>query len=44
MSAEQRADIAADLADVARSRDPQIWFNEQIAAAVPEIETDGSTD
>ncbi len=44
MSAEQRADLAADLAEVARSRNPRIWFDEQIASATPEINPDAAED
>lgn len=43
MSTEQRAEIAAELADVAQSRNPMIWFDEQIAAATPEVEIDEPT-
>lgn len=44
MSEDQRADLSADLADVARSRNPKIWLDEQLAAATPEIDTDDSLD
>lgn len=43
MTADQRADLAADLADVARSRNPRMWLDEQIAAATPDIETDAAS-
>ena len=38
MDAEQRSDLAADLKDVAQSRSPRTWLDEQIAAATPEVE------
>ncbi|MDW3176347.1 MAG: trehalose-6-phosphate synthase [Acidimicrobiia bacterium] len=44
MSAEQRSDLASDLVEVARSRNPQIWLDEQIAAATPDVESDSSAD
>lgn len=44
MSADQRADIASDLAEVARSRNPRIWLDEQLAAAIPDTADDDSTD
>ncbi len=33
MDSEQRSETAADLADVARSRNPRLWLDEQLAAA-----------
>jgi len=36
IDADQRASTAADLADLARSRNPKVWLDEQIAAAVTE--------
>ena len=33
MDPEQRKDTAADLLDIAMSRSPQIWLDEQLAAA-----------
>ena len=39
MDAEQRADLARDVEEVAVSRTPRIWLDEQISAASPEIET-----
>lgn len=33
MDADQRSETAADLADIARSRNPRLWLDEQIAAA-----------
>lgn len=42
MDADQRVDLAADLGEVARSRNPRIWFDEQIAAATPEIDSDAA--
>ncbi len=44
MSAEQRVDMATDLSEVVRSRNPQIWFDEQLAAAVPDVESDSPAD
>lgn len=38
MDAEQRSDLAVDIAEVARSRSPRIWLEEQIAAATPDVE------
>lgn len=36
---EQRIETAGDLAEVARSRNPRIWLDEQIAAAIGQSET-----
>lgn len=36
MDTDQRGETAADLADVARSRNPRLWLDEQIAAAKPD--------
>lgn len=33
MDSERRVDTAADLRDIAQSRTPQMWFDEQLAAA-----------
>ena len=33
MDSQQRADTAADLRDIAQSRTPRMWFDEQLAAA-----------
>ena len=33
MDPEQRVDTAADLRDIAQSRTPRMWFDEQVAAA-----------
>lgn len=36
MELDQRTEIAADLKDIALSRTPRLWLDEQLAAAVPE--------
>lgn len=42
MTMDQRTEAAVDLEDIARSRTPQIWLDEQLAAATPDIERDDS--
>ena len=38
MAPDQRSDIANDLRDIALSRTPRLWLDEQLAAAIPETE------
>ena len=44
MDPAQRHDLATDLVEVVRSRNPQIWFDEQIAAATPGVDSDTPPD